>query len=165
MVVLQCTQQLLLRLKRFDEAPSASSNTRLGDWYGTLLRMGRRHALLFISERSRLPVLIPVRQADRLRSALPDAVCRMLAAVEVPPAAIERERLLMSEIQFDRTRSRSLIGSLTDFSFLARTHFITSRDESLEHIALDLAATPVMPLDGAHSSVVTRRLFEGDWVA
>jgi hypothetical protein len=71
----------------------------------------------------------------------------------------------MSEIQFDRTRSRSLIGSLTDFSFLARTHFITSRDESLEHIALDLAATPVMPLDGAHPSVVTRRLFEGDWVA
>jgi hypothetical protein len=36
-----------------------------------------RHSLLFISERSRLPVLLPVRQADRLRSAFPDTVCEM----------------------------------------------------------------------------------------
>jgi hypothetical protein len=28
--------------------------TRLGDWYGNLIRMGKRHVLLFISERATL---------------------------------------------------------------------------------------------------------------
>src|SRR5213593_3262283 len=110
MVILRCTQQLLLRLKQFDDVNSVPSTTRLGDWYGNVLRMGNRHELLFISERSRLPVMIPLRQANRLRSAFPDAVCQMLTAVRVPTAAVESERLQMSEIAFGRTKSRSLLG-------------------------------------------------------
>ena len=68
MVVLRCTQALLLRLKQFDDTPDVRSTTKLGDWYGNLIRMGNRHVLLFISERSRLPVMIPMREANRLRS-------------------------------------------------------------------------------------------------
>src|SRR5437762_13363608 len=102
MVVLRCTQTLLLRLKQFDDAAAVRSTTRLGDWYGNLIRMGNRHVLLFISERSRLPIMIPVRQANRLRSAFPDAVCQILGAVGVPAEAIESERLQMSEIAFGR---------------------------------------------------------------
>ena len=161
MVVLRCTRQLLLRLKEFDAAPSARSTMRLGDWYGTLIRMGNRHVLLFISERSRLPVLIPVRQADRLRLAFPDAVAAMLVAVGVPEDAIERESSMMSEIEFGPTRSRSLVGSLTDFSFMTRVRFMTARDEPVERIARELADTPLIrPFDGARPSAVTRQLFD-----
>lgn len=163
MVVLRCTQTLLLRLKQFDEAPDVRSTTKLGDWYGSLIRMGNRHVLLFISERSRLPIMTPVREANRLRSSFPDAVCQMLAAVGIPEETIERERLEMSEIAFGRTRSRSLLGSLNDFSMMARMHFITRRTDPLERIARDLAETPlILPFDGAHPSVVTRRLFAID---
>jgi len=91
MVVLRCTQQLLRRLKRFDDPPPDASTTLLGDWYGNVIRMGRRHALLFISEHSRLPVPIPVRQANRLAVVFPDAVCAALAGVGVPQSAIDRE--------------------------------------------------------------------------
>ncbi len=161
MVVLRCTQQLLFRLKQFHDAPAVRSTTRLGDWYGNLIRMGNRHVLLFISERSRLPVLIPVREANRLRLALPDAVCQMLAAVGVPAEAIERERLQMSQIAFGRTRSRSLLGSLNDFSLMTRMRFITSRNETLDVIARELAETPlILPFDGAHPSTVTRQLLD-----
>jgi hypothetical protein len=160
MVVLRCTQKLLFRLKQFDDAPAVRSTTRLGDWYGDLLRMGNRHALLFISERSRLPVLIPVREANRLRAAFPDAVWQALAAVAVPADVGAQERFQMSEIAFGRTSSRSLRGSLANFSFLARTRFITSRHETLERIARDLAETPLSaPFDGARPSAVTRKLF------
>jgi len=69
MVVLRCTQRLLLRLKQFDDETSARSTTRLGDWYGNVLHMGQRHVLIFISERSRLPILIPIREANRLAAA------------------------------------------------------------------------------------------------
>jgi hypothetical protein len=143
-VVLRCTQRLLLRLKQLDDGAAVRSTTRLADWYGNLIRMGNRHVLLFISERSRLPIMIPVRQGNRLRSAFPDAVCQMLGAFGVPAEAIESESLQMAEIAFGRTRSRSLLGSLNDFSLMARMHFITRRTDPLELIARELAETPLI---------------------
>jgi hypothetical protein len=163
MVVLRCTQTLLLRLKQVDDMPDMKSTTKLGDCYGNIIRMGNRHVLMFISERSHLPIMIPVREANRLRSSFPDAVCQMLGAVGVPGETIERERQEMSEITFGRTRSRSLLRSLNDFSMMARMHFITRRSDPLERIARELAETPlILPFDGAHPCVVTRRLFEND---
>ena len=64
MVVLRCTQKLLVRLKQVGDLPPVESTTRLGDWYGNILRIGRRQHLLFISERSRLPVVIPIREVE-----------------------------------------------------------------------------------------------------
>jgi hypothetical protein len=166
MVVLRCTRTLLLRLKQFDGPPDVRSTTKLGDWYGNLIRMGNRHVLLFTSERSRLPVMIPVREANRLHSSFPDAVCQMLTAVGVPAESIERERLEMSQIAFGRTRSRSLLGSLNDFSMMARMHFITRRTDPLERIVRDLAETPlILPFNGAHPSDVTRRILSGESVS
>lgn len=159
MVVLRCTQQLLVRLKQFDDPPPVESTTRLGDWYGNILRMGRRHALIFISERSRLPVLIPIREANRLRSAFPDAVCQMLAFVGVSADDIAEERSRMSEMAFGQTRNRSLLGTLNDFSLTTRIQFVTARDESVEDIARDLAETPILPLEGASPIHLTRRVF------
>lgn len=160
MVVLRCTQRLLLRLKRSDDEASGRSTTRLGDWYGNVLHMGRWHALIFISERSRLPLLLPIREANRLSAAFPDAVCRILRAVGVRDADIEQERSLMTEVTYGRTKSRSLLGTLNDMSFGARVHFVTGRDDSLEHIALRLAETPILPLNGACPIDLTRALFE-----
>ena len=159
MVILRCTRQLLLRLNQFDDAPLAESTTRLGDWYGNVLHMGRRHALIFISERSRLPVLIPIRDAKRLPTVFPDAVCRMLGGVGVPAEDVEDERSRMSESTYSRTKNRSLLGTLNDMSFGARVHFITDRHDSLEDIALRLAETPILPLDGACPIDLTRSLF------
>jgi hypothetical protein len=159
MVVLRCTQQLLLRLKRFDDPPPDASTTLLGDWYGNVIRMGRRHALLFISAHSRLPVLIPVRQANRLAVVFPDTVCAALAVLGVPQSAIDEERSRMSDVAFGSTNSRTLLGTLNDFSFMARAHFITARQTDLEDIARGLARTPILPLKGARPIDLTRNLF------
>jgi uncharacterized protein DUF6933 len=159
-VVVRCTERLLRRLKKFDEGPSDVSTTRLGDWYGNLLRVGRRHALLFVAERSRLPVFLPVRAADKLATALPAAVGDMLTAFGVPREAIEQELAQMSPMNFGRTRSRSLLGSLTEFTRLAWFDFKTRRDIPLDLIARELAEVPlILPLKGEHASEVTQRLF------
>jgi hypothetical protein len=72
---------------------------------------------------------------------------------------VEREQVEMSEVVFGRTRSRSLLGSLNDFSLMARVQFATRRTDSLERIARDLAETPlILPFDGADPSTVTRRI-------
>jgi hypothetical protein len=161
MIILRCTRQLLMRLKYPDEDKSAESTTRLGDWYGTLIRFGRRHVLLFISERSRLPVLLPARDADRLTLAFPKAVSEALIGFGVSKAVVEQERSSMSPIALGPTRSRSLLGSLNEFAILARTDFITRGDRTLDAVGRELAEVPlILPFEGECATVVTRRLFD-----
>src|SRR5687767_3398763 len=120
MVVLRCTQKLLVRLKQVGDLPPVESTTRLGDWYGNILRIGRRQHLVFISERSRLPVVLPITELKRLSVVFPGAVCERLAIVGVISDDITDERARMSEIAFGRTRNRGLLGTLNDFAFMAQ---------------------------------------------
>ena len=161
MVVLRCTRKLLVRLKRSKVSAGVASTTRLGDWYGNILQIGRRQHLLFISERSRLPVVIPIREAKHLETLFPEAVCDVLAAVGVGPVDVAGERAKMSEIAFGRTNNRSLLGTLNDFAFMAQ-HGNANRaePECPEELIPFLAQTPILPLNGASPIELTRAAFE-----
>jgi hypothetical protein len=160
MVVLRCTQKLLARLKQSGDLPAIESTTRLGDWYGNILRIGARQHLLFISERSRLSVVVPLREAKRLGTVFPDAVCGRLAVVGVPAADIAEERARMSEMVFGRTRNRSLLGTMNDFAFMAKS-VDRSRavPETPEELMSFLAETPILPLKGARPIDLTLAAF------
>jgi hypothetical protein len=160
MVVLRCTQKLLARLKQSGDLPAIESTTRLGDWYGNILQIGRRQYLLFISERSRLPVVIPIREGKRLAEVFPDAVCEILGRVGVAAVDIAEERSRMSEIAFGRTRNRSLLGTLNDFAFMAQCgNARRTEPESPEELMRFLSQTPILPLDGASPIALTRAAF------
>lgn len=160
MVVLRCTQKLLQRLKQVGDLPPVESTTRLGDWYGNILQIGRRQMLLFISERSRLPVIIPIGEAKKLAVVFPEAVCEMLTVVGVPSMDIAAERLRMRELAFGRTRNRSLLGTMNDYGFMAKfTDARRSETESPEELMRFLARTPILPLDGARPIDLTLALF------
>jgi hypothetical protein len=142
-------QKLLVRLNQVGDQPPAESTTRLGDWYGNILRIGRRQHLLFVSERSRLPVIIPIRETKRLATVFSDAVCEVLTNVGVAAPDIIEERAQMSEIAFARTRNRSLLGTLNDFTRMAQ--FMDERraePESPEELVRFLAQTPILPMNG-----------------
>jgi hypothetical protein len=126
MVVLRCTRQLLMRLKYPNEDTSAQSTTRLGGGYGTLIRFGRWHVLLFISERSRLPVLLPARDADRIALAFPKMVSETLMHIGVPAAAVERECLSMSPITI--VLLAAVVCSARSMSLRSWRERISSRD-------------------------------------
>jgi hypothetical protein len=161
MVVLRCTQKLLARLKQSGDLPVIESTTRLGDWYGNILRIGARQHLLFISERSRLSVVVPLREAKRLSTVFPEGVCERLAVVGVTAADIADERARMSEIAFGRTRNRSLLGTMNDFAFMAQS-IDRSRavPETPEELMSFLAETPILPLKGARPIDLTLAAFE-----
>lgn len=162
MVVLRCTQKLLASLKQADNLTAVESTTRLGDWYGNILQLGRRQHLLFISERSRLPVVIPIRGSKRLASVFPDAVCEALAHVGVAAEDIADEPSQMSEIAFGRTRNRSLLGTMNDFAFMAQVGSARRPEpETPEELMRFLALTPILPLDGASPIELTRAVFRG----
>jgi hypothetical protein len=160
MVVLRCTQKLLVRLEQIDGLPPVESTTRLGDWYGNVLQIGRRQHLLFVSERSRLPVVIPIREAKQLGTVFPTAVCERLSLVGVAAADIADERMRMSELAFGRTRNRSLLGTLNDFAFMAQSGDARRTErESPEELMRFLSQTPILPLDGASPIDLTRAVF------
>jgi hypothetical protein len=160
MVVLRCTQKLLVRLKQVGDLPAVESTTRLGDWYGNILRIGRRQHLLFISERSRLAVVLPIREVRRLAEVFPDAVCEALGRVGIAAADIAGERRRMSEVAFGRTRNRSLLGTLNDFAFMAQSvDARRTEPESPEEMVRFLARTPILPLNGANPIDLTRAAF------
>jgi hypothetical protein len=149
-----------VRLKRTGEMGLTESTTTLGDWCGNILRIGRRQHLLFISERSRLPVIIPIREARQLEAVFLEAVCDVLAAVGIGAQHIADERSKMSEIAFGRTNNRSLLGTLNDFAFMVQ-HGNANRaePESPEELMRFLAQTPILPLDGASPIELTRAAF------
>ena len=129
--------------------------------YGNILRIGRRQHLLFISERSRLPVVLPIAESKRLSTVFPNAVCQRLAVVGVAAQDIAKERLRMSEIAFGRTRNRSLLGTLNDYAFMAQQgNANRTEPESPEELMRFLAQTPILPLDGASPIELTRAAFE-----
>ena len=161
MLVLRCTQKLLARLKQADNLANVESTTRLGDWYGNILQLGRRQHLLFISERSRLPLVIPIREGKRLAQVFPDAVCKVLDNVGVSAAHIADERSRMSEIAFGRTRNRSLLGTLNDFAFMAQVGSARRPEpETPEELMRFLSQTPILPMDGASPIELTRAALE-----
>jgi hypothetical protein len=157
--VLRCTRKLLDRLGPAASPKGGTSTTRLGDWYGNTLRLGRRQALIFISQRSRLPVLLPIGDSRRLSVAFPDAVATALTRQGIPRAAIAEELANMEALAFDRTESRSHLGTINDFSFGAQVSEERTPGRSLDEIAGWLAETPIIAIGGASPGQLTRDAF------
>jgi hypothetical protein len=156
MLVLRCTERLRKRLKR-DNEPGAST-TALGDWYRNLLHVGRRQLLLFISERSRLPVFLPATDAKHLERALPAAVEEMLTLVGAHPDAIVREVQAMSPLVVARTTNRSVVGSMNECAWMARFRIEDEPGTPPFELARGIVNMPILPLDGAAAIDLTRRV-------
>jgi hypothetical protein len=160
MMVLRCTQKLLVRLHRTGDIDLVESTTRLGDWYGNTLRLGPQQLLIFISEHSRLAVVLPARDAKRLSQVLPDAIGELLADIGIPLSLIDDERARMATIALGRTRSRSLLGTMNDYVAMVRYGYLyRGIRESPWEMMRFLARTPILPLGGANPIDLTRSAF------
>ena len=161
MMVLRCTQKLLTRLGNAGDPSPLESTTRLGDWYGTIVRLGRTQHLMFISQNSRLAAVLPARDAKRMFQVLPDVICSLLVEIGIPTSDIKEERERMSAVAFSRTQSRSLLGTLNDYSTMARYGYLQRGvRESPEELMRFLAQTPILPLKGASPIDLTRAAFQ-----
>ena len=105
-----------------------------------------------------LPGVLPITESKRLSTCFRDAVCERPAIVGVAAAEIAEERMRMSA--FDRTRNRSLLGTLNDFAFMAQSvDARRTEPESPEELMRFLSQTPILPLDGASPIELTRAAF------
>jgi hypothetical protein len=151
------TKKLQTRLGRpapasADPADSASTSTTvLGDWYATVLPW-RRQVALFVNEATLLPVLTPLAPAATVMTRFPDAVTAVLSAHGTGESFIAREREEMRDYRLAKTANRSVVGIMTEFTYLADAYRDANPDPDLLALAIRLARTPCAPLYDKHVS-------------
>ncbi len=149
MFVVHATARLLAKLGPVTSGEAATSTTSLGAWYANLLRW-RSPVALFVNEVTLLPVLLPLAPARTLWVRFPGALAEVLQAHAVPRQFIEAEVSEMGSHVLAKTASRSTVGMLTEFAFLADAHREHLGHADLTALAVSLAHTPCGPLYKTH---------------
>ena len=159
MVVFRCTRKLLDCLPAATASSSSRSTTALGDWYFTLVFAKPQWLLFGVSEKSRLPVVLPARELRTMAPRFQQALDRVLHDLGICEEAIAAERRSMEEIAIARTIDRHVLGSVNDFVQAIRFALEDRVDNSLHDLSLWLADTPILPLKDRPDRM-TRRLLE-----
>ncbi len=157
MFVLRCTQKLLKRVGA-PNAGDAVSATRLGDWFANLVVVDRRPYVLLVSERSRLPVVVPARRVKQLGEHLPSILEEVLKTLGLPASAIRREVEEMRDNVVAPTNSRSVLGTLNEFAFMLQDRLREEPDADLVAVAAWLSETPITALGDFFPDLQTRAL-------
>ena len=149
-LVVRGTRKFLARAGAPTATPDDRSTTTLGDWYATVL-FWRPQVALFVNETTRLPLIV-------LLAPSATVVDRLLAEVEaafrdhgLDATFVAAELAQMSEHRLAATASRSVVGSMNDFTHLAEAHR-DSGTTDLRELSRALATTPCGPLYGSHVS-------------
>lgn len=141
---LHCTKKILDRIKP-DVRPMIDSTTVLGDWYATALFWKPQLALL-VNERTLLPVVMPLAPATNLAQRFPDALARVLLALDIRQDRVKSELEKMGQVTYSKTSNRSVLGIMNQFTYQAegyRDHFGLVDPLAL---SVKLAGTPCSPL-------------------
>lgn len=159
MFTLRCSQKLFDRGLAKSAGAEVPPTTFLGDWYAHVLNRRPQHLALCVSERTRLPVILPARPASSLPSRLSEAVCLVLDQLGIEAGAVDRERREMQVVRVGRTVNRSVLRSLNDYMYYLRAGLDMRPEISLLEQSLWLAEAPCGPLDYASPATATQALF------
>jgi len=129
LITLRCTRKLLKFLAITPVNEPIPSTGELGDWYANLVPTDASDLIVFVSEKSLVTVAIPAREAENLVSKFRARVENLLAMLGVSKESIRSEISHYQQIQFAKTASRSVLGSMNDivwnYQFMAE-----NRDDS-----------------------------------
>lgn len=151
MFSLHATKKLLERVKAPVEPVVSEPTTTLGNWYGTVL-FWRPQVALLVNEETLYPVLMPLAPAATLMERIPEALGRTMTAHGVDVGFVEAETAEMNEGRYAKTASRSVLGIMNEFRYLAEAHRASGGEVDLVTLALRLSETPCGPLYERHVS-------------
>lgn len=141
-ILIRGTQKLLKRIGEQSNALGASTNA-LGDWYATLVYVGRIQLVLCTSANSLLSVVFEARHVKtQIAEFLREGLETLLSDIGVPESQIRAELEEMREYQFGPTANRSVLGSMNDFVRCMSCTIAEQPDIPLRQINLELSATP-----------------------
>ena len=161
MITLRCTQKLrkYLGITPLDQPDPPTAV--LGDWYANLIPTIAGDLIIFVNERTLLTVAIPVEQVDLLLELFRLRVANLLGMIGLPQHIIDRETSHFDQVQFGKTASRSVLGSMNDFAwnyqYLAE-EARSKADLSLSNAEFNMDQMPCGPLDYQFPADVARML-------
>jgi hypothetical protein len=146
MFTFRCTQKLIKRLGLSVISTPPNPTTKLGDWYGNVLFIKHHLLMRFVSDRSLLPVIMPIRERQNLLSNFRTRLSTLLLQLEVEERLVSGELNRMEEAVIAPTASPSVLGSMNDFTQNAKVYFQMHDDFRLLDLELWLAEAPCGPL-------------------
>lgn len=132
-------------------APDDSSTTVLGNWYATVL-FWRPQVALFVNEHTLLPVLLPLAPGASTLDRFRDAAADVFRGHGLRSSFVDNELAEMADCRLTKTQSRSVLGIMNEYTYLAEVHRARADDPNFVELSLRLAKTPCSPLYGGHVS-------------
>ncbi len=160
MLILRPTQKLAKRLRYTLTPTDQSSTTRLGDWYGNIYQIGRTQLILCVSERSRLPVIVPAKDGKNFPNRLNDILRALLQSIVPDAQLIDTEMVEMQEVIYAKSVNRSVLGTMNDYGHALNFYDLNPPSPTGYYdLSLLLAEVPSGALNYQNPIAVTRSLF------
>ena len=109
MYSVHATKKLLDRLKVATAPTVTEPGTALGNWYATAI-FTRPQVVLFLNERTMLPVVVLLAPASTVVARFPPALDAVLVRHGIDPRFVASELHEMRDVTVSKTASRSLLG-------------------------------------------------------
>jgi hypothetical protein len=157
----KCTRKLIKRLGAPVATQPLEATTHLGDWYGNVFFVKHHRLMMFVSDRSLLPMFMPLRERDKLLPNFRSRLSTLLLQLGVEERNVLEEMAEMEEAVVTKTASPSVLGSMNDFGQSAKIFFNRYEGFSLLYLELWLAETPCGPLNYRSPNQVAPELLAG----
>ena len=117
MVTLKCTRKLLKLLGGITTEEPPAPTSALGDWYANVIPTAAGELIVFANKQTLLSVALPIEMIDTLVSAFAARVYNLLVLIDVAEKIALRESAEFRQVEFAKTTSRSVLGSLNEISY------------------------------------------------
>ena len=172
MITLRCTRKLLKLVGGVTVEEPPAPTSALGNWYANVIPTAAGGLIVFANERTLLSVALPIEILDEIWGALaPHFVTRvynLLRLIGIPERVAAREIAEMQEVEFAKTASRSILGSLNEISlhYQLAAERDMGRPLNLSEEEFILSRDLHTPLDYKYPSDIAKELLAeryGDW--
>ena len=158
MYTARCTRKVLQALHLPAAAQERPPSTALGDWYVNFIHTRNHRLVHFVSDRSLLSVVVPVKTLKTALDRHIDSLRELLDDMGVNPAIVQAEMAEMGERAVATTMSRSVLASMRDLALNARWTLEQAPRISCLELSRELSQIPCGPLEMAFPSEVAIRL-------
>ena len=140
MLVVRGTKKFLARVGTGSPVHGLSTGA-LGDWYANAL-FWRPQVALFVNERTRLPVFVPLAPAKSVVDRFPVEFAKVARRIGVDSGALAAELDAMKEWVLAKTANRSVLGTMNEFAHMADNYRWLHDEVDVVDLAAWLAHTP-----------------------
>jgi hypothetical protein len=146
MYTARCTPRVLEALHLPVAENDQDSTTALGDWYVDFIQTRKHRLVHFVSDRSLLSVVVPVKTLTTALDRHVAGVASLLAALNLEPAVVEAEIAQMHQRGLGNARSQSVLASMLDLANRARSTLESAPSIAPEELSFQLGQVPLDPL-------------------